>query len=427
VSLDVENDLIFVSIAAYRDPQLVPTIEDCLQKALSAERLRFGICWQHAEDESPLPYVDDERFRILDVPWRQSQGACWARAEVMKLWRGEPWFMQVDSHCRFACDWDAKLVRMMKQTGSPKPILSTYASPFEPGPNETLEGAPLQMALQGFTTEGIPHMRPLGIRGWQSLNRPLRARFISAGFLFAPGAFVQEVPYDPELYFLGEEAAMTLRAFTHGYDFFHPSETIVWHDYVRRLGIKHWDDHTEANKTATAWGERDLQSKNKIAKLLLGEPVDGFGLGSVRTIAEFEEYAGLSFRLRKAQDYTSRSEEPPNPKIDSSWAEEIYSWLIRIRLSRNDFPLNGWGDFSFWYIGVHDEHQNEIYRRDLSPTELESLPRDQPEIVLVCELQSGSIPAAWTVWPVSRSLGWLKKLEGKLLEDDFAIIREEDE
>jgi len=343
------------------------------------------------------------------------------------LWRGEQWFMQVDSHCRFARNWDAKLVGMMQQTGSPKPILSTYATPFEPGANEVLEGAPLQMALQGFTAEGIPHMRPLGIRNWQSLQRPLRARFISAGFLFASGAFVQEVPYDPELYFLGEEAAMTLRAFTHGYDFFHPCETIVWHDYVRRDAVKHWDDHTEASTTAAAWGERDLQSRNKIRKLLRGEPVDAFGLGSIRTIQQFEEYAGLSLQLRRAQDYTTRSEEPPNPKPDPNWAQEIYSWLVRIRLSRDDFPPDSWNDFSFWYIGVHDEYQNEIYRRDLSRVELASLPLKEPEMILVCELQSGSIPAAWTVWPVSRSRGWLKKIEGKFADEDFTILKEDGE
>jgi Glycosyltransferase (GlcNAc) len=49
------------------------------------------------------------------------------RAEVMKLWRGEQWFLQVDSHCRFAAGWDDKLIRMAGQTGSPKPVLSTYA------------------------------------------------------------------------------------------------------------------------------------------------------------------------------------------------------------------------------------------------------------------------------------------------------------
>jgi hypothetical protein len=425
--VELANDLIFVSIAAYRDPQLVPTIEDCLRKADAPARLRFGICWQHGSEETPLPYQDDDRFRILDVPWQDSQGACWARAEVMKLWRGEAWFLQVDSHCRFAGGWDARLVAMAQQTGSPKPILSTYATPFEPGPQEVLQGAPLQMALQGFTAEGIPHMRPLAIRDWQSLDRPLRARFLSAGFLFAPGGFVREVPYDPELYFLGEEAAMSLRAFTHGYDLFHPCETIVWHDYVRRDAVKHWDDHTEASKTAAAWGERDLRSKAKIGKLLAGEEVGAFGLGSARSRQDFEEYAGLSFRLRRAQDYTSRSEEPPNPKLGANWAEEIYSWLIRIRLKRGDFPMNGWDDFSFWYIGVHDEFGNEIYRRDLSLAEIAALPLDLPEFVLVCELQSGSIPAAWIVWPVSRSLGWLRKIEGKFADDDYTIILEEDE
>jgi hypothetical protein len=414
-------DLVFVSIAAYRDPQLMATITDCLSKAHEPARLRFGSCWQHGPEELPLPYAEDHRFRILDVDWRESRGACWARAEVMKLWRGEPWFLQADSHCRFAPGWDRTLIAMMGQTGSPKPVLSTYASPFTPGPSETLTGSPLQMAFQGFTEEGIPHMKPMAIPDWHSLHRPLRARFLSGGFLFAAGTLVSEVPYDPELYFLGEEASMTLRAFTHGYDLFHPSETIVWHDYVRKDAVKHWDDHT------VKWGEQDLQSKNKIRRLLAGQPVEHFGLGCVRNIEQFEEYAGLSFALRKAQDYTIRSEEPPNPKMDANWAEEIYPWLVRIRLDSQQFSANCWRDFSFWYIGVHDEHHHEIYRHDLSPDELEPLSRQQPEIELVCELQSGTTPASWTVWPVSRSRGWLTRIEGTLRDEDFAVLLKEKE
>ncbi len=427
MSLENENDLVFVSIAAYRDPQLSATIKDCLAKAHNPARLRFGICWQHGADELPPACADDPRFQILDIPWRDSRGACWARAEAMKLWRGERWFLQVDSHCRFAGDWDEKLISMMGQTASPKPVLSTYATPFTPSPAEILTGAPLQIAFQGFTADGIPHMKPVAIPNWHSFRRPLRARFVSGGFLFTSGTFVREIPYDPELYFLGEEASMTLRAFTHGYDLFHPCETIVWHDYVREDAIKHWDDHTEANKTGVDWSEQDLRSKNKIRKLLLGERLDGFGLGNARTIGEFEEYAGLSFRLRKAQDYTLRAEEPPNPGLEPDWAQHIYSWLVRIKLDSKAFPLDSWRDFSFWYIGVHDENHNEIYRRDLSPRELEPLALQQPEIELVCELQSGSIPSAWIVWPVSRSRGWLGKIEGQLRDEDFTILREEDE
>ena len=145
----------------------------------------------------------------------------------------------------------------------------------------------------------------------------------------------------------------------------------------------------------------------------------------MRTVQQYEEFAGVSFALRRAQDYTSRSEEPPNPPMAAGWTEEIYSWMTRIRLKHEDFPAHSWDDISFWYIGIHDEQGNEIYRRDLSLSELATMPIHEPAFVLICELQSGSVPAGWTVWPVSRSLGWLQKITGKFLEDDYAIVLEE--
>lgn len=38
------------------------------------ERLRFGICWQRDAQESALTFGSDPRFRVLDVPWRESRG-----------------------------------------------------------------------------------------------------------------------------------------------------------------------------------------------------------------------------------------------------------------------------------------------------------------------------------------------------------------
>jgi hypothetical protein len=424
--VDHGNNLIFISIAAYRDRQLVPTIEDCIAKAADPYRLRFGICWQHGGGDDPLPYRSDDCFRILDVDWRDSKGACWARSEVMKLWRGEAWFLQVDSHCRFAQDWDERMIRGMQQTASPKPILSTYATAFTPGDEEVLADGPLQMAFQGFTEDGIPHMKPVGIPNWQSRTTPLRARFLAAGFLFAPGSFVEEVRYDPGLYFLGEEATMTLRAFTSGYDLFHPCETLIWHDYVRADATKHWDDHTETNAVGQRWHELDSVSREKVKRLLAGEPVSQFGLGSVRTIQEYEDYAGLSFRLRKAQDYTVRCEEPPNPQEPSDWAGDIYTWMVRITLDRALLPTGAFEDPAFWHIGVSDERGTEIYRRDMPERQISTLSENQAAVILVCEFQSGTIPASWSVWPVSKSQGWLSKVEGRLEDEDYTIVLEED-
>jgi hypothetical protein len=47
----MQNDKIFVQIASYRDPELLPTIKECISKAKYPERLTFGICWQHSEDD----------------------------------------------------------------------------------------------------------------------------------------------------------------------------------------------------------------------------------------------------------------------------------------------------------------------------------------------------------------------------------------
>jgi hypothetical protein len=419
------NNLIFVSIAAYRDPQLVPTVEDCIAKARHPERLRFGICWQHSPGEDTLPYRQDECFRILAIDWRDSKGACWARSEVMKLWRGEEWFLQVDSHCRFASDWDIKLIEETRQTESPKPILSTYASPFTPGGDEVLTEGPLQMAFQGFTDDGIPHMKPVGILDWRNLKRPRRARFLSAGFLFTQGRFVEEVGYDPELYFLGEEAAMTVRAFTNGYDLFHPHETIVWHDYGRPTVAKHWGDHTEVNSVSRQWHELDSHSKNKVRRLITGQPVDIYGLGSERSLEEYETYVGISLNLRKVQDYTVRCEEPPTPEAAPDWTGEIFTWMVRVTLDRAKLPIGALEDPSFWYVGVRDEGGSEIYRQDISQSQLAELPTAEPTVVLVCEFESGTIPASWIVWPVSDSLGWLAKLEGRLEDADYTVIMED--
>ena len=185
-----------------------------------------------------------------------------------------------------------------------------------------------------------------------------------------PASFVQDVPYDPELYFLGEEITLAVRAFTHGYDLFHPARHIVWHEYTRAGRAKHWDDHTHESGSLVAWYERDAASLAK-ARRLLTEPWEGRdGVGNVRGVADYEAYAGVSFRHRRVQDYTRLNREPPNPPADPYWAGRIHDHKIEIRIERSQMSAAALDDASFWYVGVHDRAGKELYRQDAQPAEL---------------------------------------------------------
>src|SRR5690606_36586693 len=77
------NGLIFVQIASCRDRELLPTVQNMIENCSNPDKLRFGICWQHDPadewDKFGELYCNDNRFRIVDVPHKDSKGCCWAR------------------------------------------------------------------------------------------------------------------------------------------------------------------------------------------------------------------------------------------------------------------------------------------------------------------------------------------------------------
>jgi glycosyltransferase involved in cell wall biosynthesis len=132
------NGKIFIQIASYRDPQLIPTIKDCIKNAKKPEKLVFSIAWQHSSEDvwdNLDEFKDDKRFRIVDINYSESKGACWARNQLQQNYNGEEYTLQLDSHHRFVENWDEELILMYKQLvkkGHKKPLLTGYVSSFDP-------------------------------------------------------------------------------------------------------------------------------------------------------------------------------------------------------------------------------------------------------------------------------------------------------
>lgn len=299
---------IFVSIASFCDPLLAFTMRNAVETARHPERLSFGIVDQNivsVEDSLPQgPW----RLAFLRVAPQHSRGACWARALAMTLYDEEAYFFQIDSHTCFDPGWDVTLVNALeaiaRRSGNPRVVLSTRPFAFEFGPDGqvqttrftdcTLRLVPKETTLRlsapaiSFACYNSKQMDDLP--GFQ----------VSAANLFARGSFVEEIPYDPFFYFHGEEQNLSIRAFTRGWDIWHPNAVPLYHLYKKRAEGEaplHWDPEFEA-KRRERWADLRSRAHRRLAALIRGDLHGVYGIGSVRSIDDYLHKSGLTLDLQ---------------------------------------------------------------------------------------------------------------------------------
>jgi glycosyltransferase involved in cell wall biosynthesis len=414
------NKKIFVQIASYRDPQLVPTIKDCIKNAKHPENLVFSIAWQHSDEDTwdnLDEFKDDKRFRIVDINYKDSKGACWARNQLQQQYKDEEYTLQLDSHHRFVENWDEECIQMYKglqKKGHKKPLLTGYMSSFDPENDPAgriLQ--PWKMNFDRFIPEGAIFFLPATIDDYRERTEPIPARFYSAHFCFTTGQFAVEVPHDPEYYFHGEEISIAVRAFTHGYDLFHPHKVIVWHEYTRKGRKKQWDDDDK-------WVTKNVDCHKRNRKLfeMDGEVKDiDFGIydfGKERTLEDYERYAGISFKKRAVQKYTIDNNLAPNPPLYGEELEESFLKIFKhcIDIGYDKIPES---DYEFFVVAFHDENDETLYRLDADVNEVNRIKNDPDGYGKIWrEFTVEKTPKYWVVWPFSTSKGWGDRITGNL-------------
>jgi hypothetical protein len=301
------SDTIFVGISSYRDPLLSHTIKSALDHAKYPEKIRFGIVEQEILERRIIPEsFCGANITYIAIDPAASRGACWARSIQMSLYDDETWMLQCDSHSIFDHGWDEYFVEMSKilRMSNKKCLISGYPRGFTFKHGKSTPCLDDQKVIGHVCTKeasfdaGTPviQIHPVGIDSWV----PVRGFYIGGGCIFAPGKFVYDVPYDPYLYFNGEEHSLSVRAFTHGWDVYHAPGMPIYHlfengdaDSYRK---KHWsEDENEDRKLK--WGTLDLRSKSRLAAMLFrSEDVGRMGLGNVRTLEDYAEFCGIDYK-----------------------------------------------------------------------------------------------------------------------------------
>ena len=284
-----DDDSIFLSLAAYREHLLADTLRYAFSHAKHPEKLYVGAVVQNCFgkvgddgvtiDTSGLPcrtghvvvgkdqnghdttkvsdapvdpngiadfcalpdyqqYCANGQVRALYVHESESQGPAMARYYASKLWGGETYFVQCDSHLQFAEHWDAKYIQELQATRNyPKSVLSSYPPGFQEGTSDGTVHESMGARLCSCSTNALdpnPILRINVGRGYRGDEpRPTQIPFIAAGFFFAHSTFLKDVPFDPLLpwCFMGEEIALSMRAWTHGWDIYAPRRNLIAHQY----------------------------------------------------------------------------------------------------------------------------------------------------------------------------------------------------
>ncbi len=282
------HDQIYVQIPSYRDCELPATLLDLYRKAAEPERLRVRVVWQFGEGENlPSAVRELPGLELEAVPHKESKGCNWARRRLQQAWRGEPYTLLLDSHHRFIRYWDRELMamfRQIKRSGTAKPIITGYLPAYDPEREpQARKRRPYKIYPLSREDGLLSRLTSYPIPGHDKLLAPISADFASLHFLFAEGRFNQEIQFDPAIYFFGDEVVTSLRAFTHGYDLFHPHRVIGWHCYNRATRVPHWNDHA-------GWHRQQKASMSLMRRLFSGTYRGRYGPGTERRIADYEDH-----------------------------------------------------------------------------------------------------------------------------------------
>lgn len=324
-----------LNIASYRDWQCRSTIASALSRATHPGRLTVAVVDQVVpgdtgcdvrcgHDLSAADRSEDvlcahaSRIHVYRMDARNATGPILARHVAGRMYRGEAFVLQMDAHNEFVAGWDESILAQWRATRNEYAVLSTYLTDLQGSIssaghsqrstrpimcNSAFEGQPEASYLRhGSQPEEVPKFS----------GEPMLQPYWAAGFSFSRGHFVVRVPYDCCLPFVfqGEEISMGVRGWSHGYDFYAPASSVMFHEYAshskRRGGVKmFWENQRDRTVQAAA-----MQRLIALAHLRPEQPPSGaydgrlaerYGIGRKRPISLFYRLFQIDRARRRAQ------------------------------------------------------------------------------------------------------------------------------
>ena len=309
---------IFISLACYRDPEIIPTVRNAYDKAQNKHLLVFGIYAQMAPTDKKidLSFIEDqEHVRLLVKDNTKARGPSYARYIIYnKLYKDELYYLQIDSHTRFAENWDTELIAMHSKL-SANSVISTYPKGYHLQHDDQLPKSE-KMNILKFkkVRDGIPIFNTTTI---PQEDKPKRNYFWAAGYSFCYGAIFKIIPFDPHLknLFWGEEFLMSLRFFTNNIKIYSPNRHSIYTLWTRNYRHTFWELKEKMNGKFETYGFLSFLRLCSIANFIpnnsnffqklepkFRDEIEKYGIGNKKSVDDFYSRIGIKECIGKV-DY----------------------------------------------------------------------------------------------------------------------------
>jgi len=265
----MNKDTIFIPLNGFDEKELLVTVESAVKNSDNPDRLFFGI-YEQRTDGKFEDFSEFENVKHVKVLTENLLGTGLARLNAYYLNNGERYCLCVDAHTVFNKGWDTYIVEYLKNLKSyaDKPIISYRIPDFIRDENnqivkmksiigntgqyiQTFGRSTLALELESHISESGVSYSSIVIKDVDYENSLVHDNddyinkvhtdidrrvsgvvehyIISGNFLFAETSFLSECVWDPEIFFYGEEEAISLRAVSRGYRIFVPDINYFYH------------------------------------------------------------------------------------------------------------------------------------------------------------------------------------------------------
>jgi glycosyltransferase involved in cell wall biosynthesis len=288
---------IYVSIPSLPDKELYFTIHKCLTMAKNPKNIYIGIAYYNDLDSEIDPYEVIKSFnnsniniKVYDINDEKNRGIGVGRNDAKQFYKGQSYFLQVDSHTNFEKNWDKKMIRFYKKALKMygECVLTACLPKYRRIEDniEKLDSFSRYPIYDGFRPESpmVPSIENTYLKTLKDTEYAIK---VSASMIFGYGYLMVEEQVPRWANFWEEEVIQSINIFK-------KNIKII---FLQHAPMQHLDNHcitpglNDRKIMSSYFSEeeefRRISSTNKMFDEYLSK--------NKEAVAKYEEYAGISF------------------------------------------------------------------------------------------------------------------------------------